>query len=228
MQRARYKSSRLIAVGKPRTIEDNKRHAETTNKQYRWHFDKFLKATGLTEAEVLKKGRNDNDPRNLKLQDIIIDYISDMSNRLRPATCENAMASILTFCSMNDIVLNRKRISESIPKNENRRHDRPYYDWEIQKLLDKAGDERFRIVILLMANGMREGAIPDLQLRNLEEIVPEESGLITKIDINDVIANIKKDNKSQEKIPRNSVFRIEVYAQSEQDSYFTFVRIPQI
>jgi hypothetical protein len=57
----------------------------------------------------------------------------------------------------------------------------------------------------------------------LEEIVPEESGLITKIDINDVIANIKKDNKSQEKIPRNSVFRIEVYAQSEQDSYFTFV-----
>jgi hypothetical protein len=220
MQRAKYKSSRLISVGKPRTIESNKRHAEGTNKQYRWHLNTFLKATGLTEEKIWKMGHNNHDPRNLQLQDVIMDYISDMATRLRTSTCENAMAAILAFCSMNDIVLNRKKIAEYIPRNEKRRQDRYYTHDEISKLMQKA-DDRFRIIILLMANGLREGAIPDLQLKNLEELVIEDNGLITRVNINDIIANVK--NKDIEIESSKSVFRIEVYAQSHHDHYFTFV-----
>ena len=46
---------------------------------------------------------------------------------------------------------------------ETHSEDRSYTRQEIAELLRQSTDERFRAVILLMANGLRVGAIPELE-----------------------------------------------------------------
>ncbi len=71
------------------------------------------------------------------------------------------------FYSINDVNLNRKRISSYIPEQVQQNEDRPYTIQEIAQLLEFS-DLRSRAVILLFAStGMRIGAVPGLRLEHL-------------------------------------------------------------
>jgi hypothetical protein len=112
--------------------------------------------------------------------------------KLRHNSVKSILAAVIHFFELNDIVLNRHKIGKFMPADEDVKEDRCYTHEEIAKLL-AASDERFRVCILLMAStGMRVGAIPDLQIGDLT------------------------------KIPQYNIHKIQVYARSKKDRYYTF------
>jgi integrase len=93
---------------------------------------------------------------------------------------------------MNDGLLNKRKITRFIPEDEDREEDECYTHQEIQRLLS-VSDERIRVSILLMAStGMRIGALPHLQLRDLT------------------------------KIEQYNLYKIQVYARSMASHHYTF------
>ena len=87
----------------------------------------------------------------------------------------NYVAAICKYYKINDIYLNTDKIKQYLPEFKRSKKDRAYSAEEIQSLLNIV-DDRFRAVILLLAStGVRVGAIPQLQLRNLEKIELEGS-----------------------------------------------------
>lgn len=81
------------------------------------------------------------------------------------------LAAVKSFYKINDIFLNDSKISKFLPERKRVRKDRAYNYKEISKLLEIA-DERMRVVILLLAStGIRIGSLPELRLRNHEELI---------------------------------------------------------
>ena len=175
--------------------------SKETEKQYKWHVETFLKwlshkySISVTREKVIEMGMEA--PR--KLENVIIEYLEYMHKQknLKHSTMRNAMAATLHLLDMNDVMLNRRKIGKFLPPDEKHEQDRAYTRKEIQKLLDTS-DSRFKTIILLLANGMRIGALPGLQIRDIKLA----DGLLP----------------GQPKI-----YKIEVYARSEKDNYYTFV-----
>jgi integrase len=161
-----------------------------TKKKYRIYFNNFVKYQRLTdEAELIDKPAKE-------LENIIIAYITRhlaTTLKLRRGSIHTQVYAIFHFFDMNDIQLNTKKIMRFLPPDdEGNREDRAYTVEEIQALLSKC-DERFKVVILLMAStGMRIGALSSLNVGDLT------------------------------KIPEYNLYKIMVYAGSRKDRYYTF------
>jgi len=82
----------------------------------------------------------------------------------------NYLEPICSLYTLNDVMLNRKKINKFVPEYRKIKSDRSYTHEEIAKLLEVA-DERMRVIILLLAStGMRIGALLDLRLGDLEDL----------------------------------------------------------
>ena len=94
-----------------------------------------------------------------------------------------------------------------VPPDEDHKENRAYTRKEIEKLI-KESDSRYRVLFLLMANGMRIGALPDLQIGDLTAYpLP-----------------LKETNaKAKEKEELQKVYQIWVYNRSKKGRYYTFV-----
>ena len=92
---------------------------------------------------------------------------------------------------MNDVLLNKRKITRFVPPNESANDERAYTHEEIAQILLKC-DERSRVMILLMAStGMRIGSLDGLQIGDLT------------------------------KIPEYNLYKIFVYGRSKADRYYT-------
>jgi integrase len=90
---------------------------------------------------------------------------------LAPKSIGLYVAAIHKFYDMNDIItLNWKKIHSFEPEPESRSEDRPYTHREIAALLTKASPRDRAIILLIASSGMRVGAIPYLQIRDLQSI----------------------------------------------------------
>ena len=84
------------------------------------------------------------DPKDLESK--IIEYLCDhlsVSKQLKKNTVETAMAAIFSFCTMNDIFINKRKIAKLIPPDEDHKEDRSYTREEIAELLRQSTDEQF-------------------------------------------------------------------------------------
>ncbi len=143
--------------------------SDLSKKVYRWHFNTFVKwleykySTIIVDERLVQLGGQ-------QLQLLLIEYIEhmDKDKHLKYATINAAMFAVVHFCDMNDIDLNRRKISRFLPADENHEEDRTYTRKEIELLLSHC-DARFKAVILLMVNGLRIGAIPDLRIGDLTQ-----------------------------------------------------------
>ena len=105
------------------------------------------------------------------------------------------LAALHHFFYINDIMLNRKKLSNFLGEQENKYEYQSYTHEEISSLASLC-DERGKAIVLLMAStGMRVGALPSIKLRHLK-----------RYDLDD----------------GKYVYRIQVYATSRKDSYFTY------
>jgi integrase/predicted HTH domain antitoxin len=155
----------MVSVVEGRKIYDvtDGLKAERTKEEYGRAFNVFLKYTGMQEKllQILQLQPN-------KIEEIIADYLLSLKQRgLKHSSIINAKAAILHFFVINRVQLNSKWIGAFIEPDESHHEDRAYTDAEVQKLL-AASDERFKVIILLLAStGMRKGAIPELRIGDL-------------------------------------------------------------
>lgn len=107
-----------------------------------------------------------------KLEDKIRDYITflKVDKKLSSNTINLYVAAIAHFYSMNNVILNWKRLSKFKGKKRLVVEDKPYTKEQIRQLLEFA-DLRVKCIILLMCSaGLRRSAIPNLRIGDLEKI----------------------------------------------------------
>ena len=110
-----------------------------------------------------------NDPKYIERQ--IIDYIRSLRNdTIGYATIQFLIAPIFTFYQLDDVVLNRKKVSRYLGEFKRIVKDEPYSSEQIEQML-RTADSRMRMIILIMAStGCRIGALPDITLGSLTKI----------------------------------------------------------
>jgi integrase len=164
-----------------------------TKKLYNLSFQRFLECSNMPDSESLVIQAKERGPRFV--ESLIINHIRHLADneKLAPTSIYVYICAIFHFFEMNDITINKKKISRFIPPDESSKEDdRAYTHEEIERILLKC-DERARVVILLMVStGMRVGALNTLQIKDLVKIEDYE------------------------------LYRITVYSNSPKDRYYTF------
>ena len=93
--------------------------------QYRFGFDKFIEYIQISKEKLLQKNSKE-------LQAIIIDYIKHLTTkRMKPGSIKLRVAIILHFFDMNDVLLNKRKITRFIPQDEDHNEDECYTHQEI-------------------------------------------------------------------------------------------------
>ena len=153
---------------------------DLTNPAYQ-NFINSLKSkeTRSVYARVFRKYLHDNNVTietllNLPVKDseqLLINHIEKSKAQDKSHSYLNQVfCSIKHFYVMNDIRINKEKISKFLGESGRKNTDRGYTHEEIKKILDVA-DLRMKTIIILMAStGIRLGAVADLKLKHLEEI----------------------------------------------------------
>ena len=107
------------------------------------------------------------------IESLIINHIRHLANneKLAPTSIYVYICAIFHFFEMNDIVLNKRKITKFIPPNESSKEDdRAYTHEEIQHILLKCDARAIVIVLLMASTRMRIGGLNTLQIKDLVKI----------------------------------------------------------
>lgn len=168
--------------------------ASITKKAYEIRLKNYLRTPIIsfsTFDELLTRN-----PR--QLEQGIIDLIIEMRyKRQMSFSAQNILLCALThFYSINDVLINRKKIAKFMSDSENKYEYRSYTTDEISSLLSVSDEREKMIILLLSSTGMRVGALPQIKLKDLKK---------WKIEGND-----------------QYLYQIQVYSSSSKYRYFTF------
>lgn len=168
-----------------------------TRQVYRLKFLAFLRYLDMEgrQADLLRQDRK-------LIESQIIGYIHYLSvvKKYGRASLSTPLSAIFHFYDMNDILLNKHKITRFIPSDDSNvnaenaaiQKDRAYTHEEIHQVIQPC-DDRGKVIIMLMAStGMRMGALHGLLIGHLT------------------------------KIPEYELYRILVYAASRRDRYYAF------
>ncbi|HEY7756652.1 MAG TPA: hypothetical protein VIA08_00300 [Nitrososphaeraceae archaeon] len=131
--------------------------SKDAKRQYPNRLDKFLtflRLEGTISDKCTKLYQISKDIN--QFQTSIIKFINFQkerieSNEISEGTLGNYIKAIKLFCSMNDVIVNWKRISKGVPAARHSADDRiPTFE-EIQKLLNHP-DRRIKIIVLMMVS----------------------------------------------------------------------------
>ena len=113
-------------------------------------------------------------------EQVLINHIEKLKTANKSHSYRNQTFCVVKhFYVMNDIRINKEKISKFLGESGRKNTDRGYTHEEIKKILEVA-DLRMKSVILLMAStGMRIGAVTELKLKHLKEINKEKIYKIT-------------------------------------------------
>jgi hypothetical protein len=127
---------------------------------------RYMKHLKIIEADQLLETDN---PKIIEAK--LVDYIMSLRNDgLSYATMKHMLAPILTFYQINDVLLNRKKISRYFGEFKRVVRDKAYTTEQIQSALQNA-DARVRMIILTLAStACRIGSLPGLTLGNLTKL----------------------------------------------------------
>jgi integrase len=149
-------------------------------------FMSYLKIQHDQYDKLLEK-----DPKIIQMD--ICDFVLHMkSKKLSYALMIVYIAALNKFYSMNDLVLNWKKIKSFVGDYEKVVEDRPYNHSEIHTLIHNATLRNKALILLMASSGIRIGAIPLLRIKDLEFV------------------------------DAYKIFKIYVYSRSKRSSYFTF------
>jgi integrase len=137
---------------------------QAARETYDFHFKKFTQFIEDAEGYLL----NEN-PRVIESR--IIDYIIYLKNKGRShSLISTAVCAISHSYTMNDLVINEKKINKFVGARTRKHKDIGYNTNQIRRLLEVC-DDRIKVVVLLFAStGMRLGALPTLKMRNFRSV----------------------------------------------------------
>ncbi len=148
-----------------------------TQRCYKVYLSKYLDHYGMKNVtDLLSKDHK-------QIENQIIEFIITSKEKgMRRSAISNYTNPVISFCKINDVMLNTTKINKFMPSPVKTKKTYGYNQESIQKLLDIA-DERMRCVIYVLSSvGCRIGALPSLSVGNLEE-VNYEGHVLYKITI---------------------------------------------
>lgn len=138
---------------------------EATLKTYMFQLSKFRKFYSLKDFDSILT----IDPK--KLQVMLEDYLFDIKKRLSPSSVPQVFFPLELFFSMNDVIINFKKIRKMFPAGEKISGSDTYTDDEIRKIVDICKTKKHRALIHFIASsGVRIGSITDLKVKHLKEM----------------------------------------------------------
>lgn len=172
--------------------------AKSSKRQYPNRLDKFLSFIELQGNIKEKCNKFFLISKNKELvESHLIRFINSQKERIQnkeisEATLGNYVKAIKLFCSMNDIMINWKKISRGMPAVKSYSDDRiPTMD-ELHKLLEHP-DRRVRSIVLVMiSSGIRVGSWDYLQWKHVIPIESNNSIVAAKL----IIKNTKINNRA--------------------------------
>jgi integrase len=172
--------------------------AKETKRQYPHRLDKFLVFMGLkgTIEEKCTKLYEFTKINGDSIQSYIIKFINFQKKRIEnkeisEGTLVNYIKAIKLFYSMNDIVINWKKIGKGLPAERHNADDRIPTMEEIKKLL-KHPDRRIKpIVYIMLSAGIRVGSWDFLKWKHIIPIFRKDVLAAAKI----ILKNTKINNR---------------------------------
>jgi integrase len=148
----------------------NATKSPATKRVYIKSLKRYMEHLKITEVTQLL-GIETNNQNPIIIEAYLIDYIMSLrQDGLSHAFMKHAVAPIITFYQLNDIVLNRKKISRYFGEYKKVTKDKAYTTEQVGQALCTA-DHRMRMIILMLAStGCRIGALPGLTLSHLTKI----------------------------------------------------------
>jgi hypothetical protein len=164
-------ASEIVLQGKGYDSFINAIKSPKTKIAYAQSLRRYLNHRKMTEVDNLLLEQN---PRLIESQ--IVDYVMTLrSEGIAYTTIQFLIAPVLTFYSLNDVVLNKRKISRYFGEYRKRVKDRAYTSDEIWKVLQTA-DQSIPMsnqkTMVEKAQTQREG-ITDTALENLTAIEDE-------------------------------------------------------
>ena len=142
--------------------------SEYTKQVYEDSFNRFLRHIKVHHLQVLK----DFGPKIL--EQMIIKYVIRVRDFKNPPLSRGSIqadcGAIYHFCEMNDIILNKKKISRFFPPDESTHDDRLYTAEEMQHILSECNKREKVIILLMVSAGMRIGAISKIKVGHLQAV----------------------------------------------------------
>lgn len=175
--------------------------AKETKRQYPHRLDKFLIFMGLkgtieekcTKLYEFSKKNNAN-----VIQSYLIKFINSQKKRIEnkeisEGTLVNYIKAIKLFYSMNDIIINWKKLGKGIPAERHNADDRIPTTEEIRKLLEHP-DRRIKpIVYTMLSAGIRVGSWDYLKWKHIIPITRNRNNVVVAAKI--VLRNTKINNR---------------------------------
>lgn len=124
---------------------------------YDFHFKKFTQFIESVEGNLLNENPSD--------------YIIYLKNKGRSRSLiSTAVCAISHFYTMNDVVINKKKINKFVGARTKKHKDIGYNTNQIRRLFEVC-DDRIKVIVLLFAStGMRLGALPTLKMGNFRSV----------------------------------------------------------
>ena len=143
-----------------------------TRKGYDFHLKKYCK---YIKKDILQ---NQEKPRLIEA-DVIQYLVSLRQGKLSYGYTSAAASAISHFYTMNDILLNKKKISKFLGERtkKNMHSAKGYSRQQIAKLLQVCDERQKLVVYILASTGIRIGALPDLKLKHIEKISSDNTDL---------------------------------------------------
>lgn len=157
-------------MDKSLAVFDKYCRSETTKRNYRYFFSKFL---DWCKANVDQMITSDGllSLKESYLQEIVENYIYSLRHKVGPNSYSGPVASIQLFFSMNDKVLNWDKINRLIPASVAKSGKEVWTNIDIKKMLASTTSLRNKAIIHFLASaGCRLGAIPQLRLKDIEDM----------------------------------------------------------
>jgi len=139
--------------------------SEATKKAYLFQLDKFLKFYHIKDHDSLLKIGIE------KIQQMLEDYLFELKKEHSQASIQLAFYALELFFSMNDVVLNFKKLRKMFPASTKKSGLKAYTTKDVQKIISISNSRKHKaIVLFLSASGIRIGAIPELRLQHLRDM----------------------------------------------------------
>jgi len=141
--------------------------SEKTRKHYSYHLQRFVNYYNLESFDSILALKTED--LKEKIEDYVILFKNDgkSHNYIRVI-----VFAIQSFCDSNDKMgINWKKIRKLLGKKQKPRKSRPYTTSEIKRMLHSVKALRNKALILfLSSSGVRRGAIPELQMKDLKQM----------------------------------------------------------
>jgi integrase len=172
--------------------------AEVTKRQYPNRLDRFLSFIGL-EGSIQEKcnrlfeiSKSEEVLHSHLIRFINYQKVRIQNKEISEATLSNYVKAIKLFCSMNDVIVNWKKISKGIPPQKSYSDDRIPTKDEIHRLLEHPDRRIKSIVLVMISSGIRVGAWDYLQWKHVVPIERDDSIVAAKL----IIKNTKINNRT--------------------------------